>query len=368
MKIFLTSDWHIGIYNLNLNDWIERQRDYFYNFFIPTIKEKYQEGDILIHLGDLYDNRTFIDIKAMNFAEQLIKDIASIIPFHLIVGNHDMYHKSEGDINSVNLFKHIENVYVYKTPQRVNFGDKTAALIPWIDKRKKQIEVLKEMAPADYLFCHSDLNGCKLHMNSVSHRSSDRIDLDEFQSYKRVYAGHVHITQKQGNFTYVGSPMEYDRGDRGNKKGIFILDTLNDSEEFVLNDISPKFIKLSLMEESDIDKLDTVNPNHDYIDLSVSNSLLVNNRKIRRKLEKILETSQFSSIDYVNDLIVENKNEEVEDNYIDLDGVGLNTFDDFKDIILLYINKKKYDSGEIKEGINKEFNKILEIWRTKNIK
>jgi hypothetical protein len=43
----------------------------------------------------------------------------------------------------------------------------------------------------DYLFCHSDLNGCKMHLNSVAHRNADKIDID-FNKYKE-FSGHIHI-------------------------------------------------------------------------------------------------------------------------------------------------------------------------------
>jgi hypothetical protein len=34
----------------------------FYNFVIPYLKENVKEGDILIHLWDLFDNRTSLPI------------------------------------------------------------------------------------------------------------------------------------------------------------------------------------------------------------------------------------------------------------------------------------------------------------------
>jgi hypothetical protein len=46
----------------------------------------------------------------------------------------------------------------------------------------------------------------------------------------------------------------------------------------------------------------------DYIDISISNSLLISNRKLRRKLEVILEKSGFSSVDYIDDIVLGTKN------------------------------------------------------------
>ena len=56
MKVFITTDWHFGVYLNNLDKWLDMMEDYFYNSFIPYIRENAKPGDILIHCGDLYDN------------------------------------------------------------------------------------------------------------------------------------------------------------------------------------------------------------------------------------------------------------------------------------------------------------------------
>jgi hypothetical protein len=53
-----------------------------------------------------------------------------------------------------------------------------------------------------------------------------------------------------------------------------------------------------------IEKLDELSNSKDYIDISISNSLLISNRKLRRKLEVILEKSGFSSVDYIDDIVL----------------------------------------------------------------
>lgn len=357
MRIFLTSDWHIGIYQLNLTKWIKRQEEFIYDFFIPLIKKEMKPGDILIHLGDLYDNRSYIDIKAMNFAEKVVSDISDIIPFHLIVGNHDMYNKSSGDINSVNLFKYMKNVKVYNSPTVLDLNGKKCVLMPWINSTKKQIEIINKFKPADYLFCHSDLNGCKMHMNSVSHMSKDRIDLKHFRAFNKVYAGHIHIVQDQDNFTFVGSPMQYDRGDYKDKKGVFILNVENGTHEFFENTVSPVFEKIEIIKDEDLELLENVNFDN-YVDLKVSNNLLIKNNKLRRKLEKLMEDNNFSKVEYIND--VEKSVKKEEESLEDFD------FSDIKEIekvVLKYIESKKWGSEKIRTGILKEYEEILKIYK-----
>jgi calcineurin-like phosphoesterase family protein len=62
-RIFLISDTHIGLGFPNKTEkWFKVHQEYFSKFFIPLLKEKVQPGDIVVHLGDLFDNRNVIPI------------------------------------------------------------------------------------------------------------------------------------------------------------------------------------------------------------------------------------------------------------------------------------------------------------------
>ena len=60
MKVYMITDTHFGIYLNNLDKWQNMMESTFYNFVIPYLKENVKPGDILIHLGDLFDNRNSI--------------------------------------------------------------------------------------------------------------------------------------------------------------------------------------------------------------------------------------------------------------------------------------------------------------------
>lgn len=363
MKIFLTTDWHIGVFPLKVDVWRKMQEEYFYNFFIPLLEEKSEEGDLLFHLGDLYDNRNSIDIKCMNMAENVIKKISDILPIHMIVGNHDLYNKSTNDINSVNLFNNIENVSVYTETTLLKIGGKELVMMPWVEKRLEQSNLLKRFSGADYLFCHSDLSGCRMHLNSVAWKNENKIDIDDFGSYGHCFSGHIHLVQTNKNFTFIGSPYQMDRNDYGDQKGVFILDLDTGETEFIKNTLSPQFIKLSIISEDDIYKLETADTSKNYIDLQISNSLLINNRKVRRNIEILLEKGNFAKVEYINDIVrEETKEEDLEEvlEEIDLDNIQL---DELEDIVLKYIEKQTYDNQEVKDGIIAEYMKILNIYK-----
>jgi hypothetical protein len=156
-----------------------------------------------------------------------------------------------------------------------------------------------------------------------------------------------------------------DRNDLGNQKGIFILDVIEESERFIKNEISPRYKKVYIRTQEDIDTLESISTK-DYIDLFISNTLLINNRKLRRKLEMVLETGNFASVDYIDDIIKEDKSnksvlDEVSEEELN-SGIIPSIELEYTDLIREYINNQKYESPKIKIGIIEEFNEIARIY------
>lgn len=366
-KILLVSDTHMGLGFPNKSDfWFRIHQEYFRDFLLPLLRKELTKDDIIIHLGDLFDNRSVVPINVLNFAQNVLEEMSKICPVHVIVGNHDLYTKSTNDVNTVKLYKYIPNVFVYEEPTEINFNGKSILMMPWIERRKDQIQILKKYTGKDYLFCHSDLNGAKMHLTSVAHKNNDKIDVEEFSGYKKVFSGHIHLFQRNKNFTFVGNIFEMDRNDRDNQKGIFILETFGDSERFVENNISPKYKRIYVRNEEDILSLDSVSTK-DFIDLIISNSLLINNRKLRRKLEIMLETGNFASVEYLDDILLEKKIDEKtivdEVTQEELErGVVPSIQLEYTEVIREYINGIKYSTDKIKNGVVQEFNEVSKIY------
>lgn len=364
-KIFLIGDTHIGLgYPNNADKWFKVHREYFSDFLMPLLKSRVEPGDIIVHLGDLFDNRNVIPINLMNYTLDIVEEISKIAPFHIIIGNHDLYSKSTGEINSVRPFKHIDNIFIYDKPTKIEFEGVGILMVPYIDNRKEQISIINNNKDCKYLFCHSDLNGAKLHMTSAGHRNADKIDIEDFKDFRKVYSGHYHIVQRDQNFTFVGSIFQMDRNDYKDQKGIFIIDVENEEEEFVENKVSPVFRKYNVISETDVDGLDALRNSKDYIDLSISNNLLISNRKLRRKLEVLLENSGFSSVDYIDDIVtkVDESVDTAPDEEFDEEKLDISIQLDYADYIKEYINKQKYESDTFREGIVTEYDEVIKIY------
>jgi hypothetical protein len=50
-RIWILGDMHFGVRSNSL-EWLETQKDFYDNLFIPTLLENYEEGDILVQVGD----------------------------------------------------------------------------------------------------------------------------------------------------------------------------------------------------------------------------------------------------------------------------------------------------------------------------
>lgn len=357
-KIFLIGDSHIGLGYPNSSDkWTKIHEEYFDSFLIPLLNKEVSDGDIVVHLGDLFDNRNVIPINLLNYAMDIVEKISKIAPFHILVGNHDSWHKSSSEINTIRPFKHIDNVFIYDKTTKIEFNGLNILMMPFIEKKSEQIKLIQENKDCHYLFCHSDLNGAKMHLSSVAHRNLDKINIEEFSNFRKVYSGHLHISQSQKNFTFVGNNFQMDRNDLDNIKGIIVLDTDNNIENFIENKISPRFTKVYIKTEDDIEVLNNISMRN-YIDVYISSTLLTNNRKLRRKIESLLETGKFASIEYIDDIVSINK-EEIKESVRNSD---INISLDFKETIKDYINSQEYSDISIKNGILSEFQEIVKIF------
>ena len=366
-KIFLIGDTHIGLgYPNSVDKWFKVHQQYFSDFLIPLLKKEVKPGDIIVHLGDLFDNRNIIPINLLNYGMDVVEEISKIAPLHIIVGNHDLWSKSASEINSVRPFRYIPNVKIYNSTEVLEYNGLKILMMPFIEKRLEQIKSIEENKNCDYLFCHSDLNGCKMHLTSVAHKNADKIDINDFKSFSKVWSGHIHLVQSNKQFTFVVSIFQMDRNDTGDQKGIFVIYTDNDTEDFFPNNVSPVFRKFRVVSEEDIDKLDDLKDTKDYIDLAISNNLLISNRKLRRKLEVMLEKGNFASVEYIDDITKELVDgEEVnESNEIELDenGMEISVQLEYEDYIKEYILKQKYDNDKFKSGIVNEFDEVIRIY------
>lgn len=274
-RIWMISDTHLGCRS-NSVLWLSIVEDYFFNFFIPLIKKEYRKGDVLFHLGDVFDNRQSLNLAAQDLGIRVFEDLSKIFPeIHIIVGNHDIMRKNSNDISSVDCLKYIPNVTVHKEPKILEYEGVSCLLMPWRRNAEHEKETLLSIKKnIDYMFCHTETQGVQT-SPSTKYLHEGGNDLNTFKRFKRVYSGHIHYRQEKQNFILVGNPYQMTRSDRGNTKGIYLLDLKTGDHEFIHNDRSPIFIRYyinDIMERRMDDILNEIKDN--FVDINIPSNVL----------------------------------------------------------------------------------------------
>jgi DNA repair exonuclease SbcCD nuclease subunit len=351
-RIWFITDTHLGVKN-NSNEWIEIMREYFFEWFIPLVKKNYQPGDILIHLGDVYDSRQSINIKVLNLGIELFEELSSLFVdgIYVIAGNHDLWGKLSNEINSLKSIKWIPNVNILEEPESIIFGDKKFMMMPWRRDHNAEIESLDSSEPHDVLCCHADIRGLKF--NKFVNVDSGA-DISKFNKFNRVYSGHIHYSQKSGNIRMLGSPYEITRSDMDNTKSITLLDLGDMEEEIFVNDFSPKYKKIYFTEllEKTPDELDPLFRNN-FVDIMIDPDL-----SLRSPLSIITDimVSQRSIKFHPYD---SNKSTLLSSRMLESEGDGNFNVMDFISIYVKGLDCDDDEKNRIISGLNKLYNIVI---------
>jgi len=243
-QVVFISDVHFGIRNGTI-EWLENQRSYFKEFFIPLLKQqkKQKQKPCVVVAGDYFDNRQNVDIAVLNTAIDIMAEMASVCPVYVMIGNHDIYKKSDTDITSLRPMIDMKNVtLIYDRMELEIKGGKRFLLVSWVGDMKKENKIITDNKDKfDYLVFHTELAG----MTYANNRPIiNGLQIDLCDDNCRILSGHIHKRQETKKGLYFGSPYQMERSDIGDQKGIYIftLEGENMTRTFVENNYSPKFL------------------------------------------------------------------------------------------------------------------------------
>lgn len=335
MKLWMTTDSHFGVKN-NSEEWLEIARSYYYDFFIPELEKRKGKTDILVHMGDVFDNRNVINLSVMFFAKKLFKDLSTLFSegVYIICGNHDTYQKNSNEINSLILFEDIPNVNVITMYEEVlSLLGKEIVLMPWQINAKEEAATLEGIKKSDYLLAHTSVIGA---LYSGTRRVEHGNSPEKYADFGQVYTGHIHTSQKIKNVRFNGSPYEITRNDRGNRKSIWGFDIKTGEETEIINTFSPKHLLVSydsLLSKDDSEISEIVKNN--FVDVTVS-SEIKDTKKLDNFMDLLSNTeSRDTKIKFVDSSM---KNEIVQ---MDVD-VSKMQEQNHENLIKEYLSKKGY--------------------------
>ena len=272
MKIAILNDTHCGI--RNSSEIFLNNAERFYNdVFFPEC-EKHGIKQI-VHLGDYYDHRKFVNFKALNhnrriFLDQIRKRGMSM---DIIPGNHDTFYKNTNELTSLKecLGHYMNEVHIIMEPTVMQYDSLKLGLLPWIcqDNYDLCMNFIRDCR-ADWIGSHLELNGFEV-MRGLTNKHG--MDPKLFSRFEMVLSGHYHCSSKKDNIWYLGSQMEFFWSDAHDAKYFHILDTetremtkirnphtlfekiLYNDEEIDYNnynkDLTNKFVKVIVVNKTD---------------------------------------------------------------------------------------------------------------------
>lgn len=247
MKIAVLGDTHFDVSNSS-EEVYQQQIKFFKEEFFPYLIE----NDIkhIFQLGDFFDNK----LKVGTYIQfNIMKDFFDILEKHNIVmwyfvGNHDLYYKDKREIFSLAVFEKAYHTHlkVIRNMDILKFDDKNYMMVPWMYDHEvpRMTEMVKEYKP-DMIFGHFEIQDFYV---SKEFQSTHGIDKSIFKDVP-VISGHFHLKQEVQNIFYIGTPYQSSWTDYNESKGFYVLDTKDDSMEFIENTVSTKHLQIEINSE-----------------------------------------------------------------------------------------------------------------------
>jgi DNA repair exonuclease SbcCD nuclease subunit len=240
-KFAMFTDLHVGAkanseqHNQDCHDYID--------WFCDNVRAD-TDIDHIIFGGDWHEVRNSINIFTLKHSYDMAKKINELgLPVYFIIGNHDLYHKSNRDIYSTYSWEGFDNFIMVDEPMVVeNMGD-GVLLCPYLFH--EEYPKLAEYKNIPMWVGHFEFKGFIVTGYNITMKSGP--DHSDFSHQKRIVSGHFHKRQTKGNTTYIGNTFPTSFADAGDfERGMMIYNHDGDEMSFLDWEDCPKYISGNL--------------------------------------------------------------------------------------------------------------------------
>lgn len=224
MKIAILNDTHCGARNSS-DIFMDYQEKFYNDIFFPYLLENNIKH--IIHLGDYYEHRKYVNFKALEHNRRIFLDKLREHDIHMdiIPGNHDVFYKNTNELCSLKelMGHYMDCVKIHMEPVLVSYDTLNIGLIPWINAENyaDTMEFVKN-CKASIISGHFEFSGFEMYKGIPNPHG---MDTAEFKRFEMVLSGHFHTKSSKDNVHYLGSQMEFTWGDCDDPKYFHVIDT-----------------------------------------------------------------------------------------------------------------------------------------------
>lgn len=167
----------------------------------------------IVVAGDILDTHEKIHSQLMNRAYKFIKNLRTVAPVYVLVGNHDYINNQQflTDNHWMNGMKEWDRVHVIDYPLRLEVSGQSFVLVPYVPPGRF-VEALDKLNEDDdrnwkdcaCVFAHQEVKNCK--MGCIRSMDGDVWEAE----WPMLVSGHIHERQNVGeNVLYPGSVLNH---------------------------------------------------------------------------------------------------------------------------------------------------------------
>lgn len=216
--------YHIADLHIRRNERIEEYKHVFDNF-IQQLKDEYsitKNKAMIVVCGDIFHFKTSQRAEGLNLFTYLIKELTSLHPVILLMGNHDV-DLTSSNMDIITPFMNVfdKNLYYLKNSGMYMFNNIVFVANTLLDN--KIININNKISGKTYIsLYHGTINGCKV-LNGTTAESIYTID--HFGDFDYLLLGDIHKHQyMKENICYCGSMIQQNRGESLYEHGYVMWD------------------------------------------------------------------------------------------------------------------------------------------------
>lgn len=294
--------------------WVNHMAQFYTGTFFPTLLER--GIDTIWMLGDTFDNRTNLNIYAMEKARESFFDIAESLKMkvYMILGNHDVMFRDTNEINSIEVFaKAYKNIHLIRSYETITFDGTPINFISWVNKSNlPDMTKFIQDCPPTVICGHFEISSFQM---TPGQYNDHGFEPGMFDRFDRVFSGHFHTISDNGKIFYISNPFQLNWSDYSEKKGFRIFDTSTLDMEFIEN---PVYIYKQHLYDNECSVLDFdfEQFRNKIVRVMIDSYSTVNQQRLNLFMEKLQSVVYQADIHEINDYVanVETGHIEFEDN------------------------------------------------------